>query len=71
MPGGRNRLRLPEQQKKWINNSGEQIIVIYIWEIDGEGIYGKLSFLDREPLTMIHADSMSFLTFYFSSDDQI
>ena len=31
-------------------------------------MFGKSSFLDLEPLTMIHADSMSFLT---STDDQI
>ena len=31
-------------------------------------MFGKSSFLDLEPLTMIHADSVSFLT---SIDDQI
>ena len=31
-------------------------------------MFGKSSFLDLEPSTIIHADSMSFLT---STDDQI
>ena len=31
-------------------------------------MFGKPSFLDLEPLTMIHADSVSFLT---STDDRI
>ena len=31
-------------------------------------LFGKSSFLDLEPSTMIHADSVSFLT---STDDQI
>ena len=31
-------------------------------------MFGKSSFLDLEPSTMIHADSVSFLT---STDDQI
>ena len=31
-------------------------------------MFGKSSFLDLEPLTMIHADSVSLLT---STDDQI
>ena len=31
-------------------------------------MFGKSSFLDLEPATMIHADSVSFLT---STDDQI
>ena len=35
----------------------EQIMVIYILKINGERLYisGKTSFLDLEPLTMIHA----------------
>ena len=69
--GGRNRLRLPKYQKKWIKNIGEQIIVIFInlenrWK--RLHMLGKPSFLDLEPSTMIHADSVSFLK---SADDRI
>ena len=41
--------------REWINNIAEQIIVIYIWKIDGEKlhIFRKWSFLDLEPSTMI------------------
>ena len=59
--GERNRLRLPKYQKKWINNIGEQIIVIFInlenrWK--RLHMLGKPSFLDLEPSTMIHADHL-------------
>ena len=48
-------------QKKWINNIGEQIILIFInlenrWK--RLHMLGKSSFLDLERSTMIHADHL-------------
>ena len=49
-PGGINRLHLPKYQKKWISNIGGQIIVIYIWKIDGNGYIclEKQAFFDND-----------------------
>ena len=56
--------------KKLTNNIGEQIrVIIFEKAIEKVTYNGKSSFLDCEPSTMIHADSVSFLTFYFTSND--
>ena len=53
-----------------IDRYQEQIIVIYIFgeSLEMLHMFGKSSFLDLEPSTMIHADSVLFLT---STNDQI
>ena len=60
----------------WINNIAEQIIVIYIWKVNGQRlhVFRKWSFLDLEPSTKIPTSchfSRLFIKYWFFEFESI
>ena len=60
----------------WINNIAEQIIVIYIWKVNGQRlhIFRKWNFLDLEPSTKIPTSchfSRLFIKYWFFEFESI